>query len=92
MTTQTAPNGRRGVNGTYEDTNMKPAEERAYRAGQVAFRKGRPLSDNPHHAATDANARKLRAWRRGYEDAASGKNELATSPALNHALNYLLQQ
>ena len=61
---------------------MTPAETRAYHAGAVAFRKGKIINDCPHHCATEANARKLRAWKRGFFDESvrpKGNPELASA-------------
>lgn len=71
---------------------MTPVEQAAYRRGRVAFRKGKTLIDNPFHCATEASARKLRAWKKGFEDAGAGRNELTTNTALDAALKHLLQQ
>lgn len=41
----------------------------AYDRGATAYRRQKPLSDNPYHTATSAMAGNYQAWERGWEDA-----------------------
>lgn len=56
-------------------TRLTPAEDRAYRSGRAAFKKGKKRSDNPGHCATPQASDKYWAWFRGFDEAEAEANE-----------------
>lgn len=58
------------------DLTMTETEEKAYRSGHYAMRRGRNRNSNPHHCATSRASDKYWAWFRGFDDAKAAINRL----------------